>query len=372
MNSLPHLQIPSLPSQMNLFSQIAILSPTHTPNKVLFFPSSTLLSHIITGSFSQPHTNSYEYTPVPHRDREVNIWKLACQERVEFLLRRYGTDTIKALVASEARARAPSTHPSNTRFRLYTPASYLERASYTYKSAEFEAVDFDMDDEEDEDDDLDEGDLGADYDEDYDDEDDDEDGEGLFLMDGIVTPTVPSILVPTVPSIAPTIAESVPLRSPPRSVSPPAVSSPHVPLPRPSCVSPPRRTPSPPSTPPRLPAPSIPTPPSIPAPPSIPTPTPALEIQIPETPTLPPSTPTHQTTLALPRTPPLSSLHVTLLSEPPRAFMGRGTPPDRRRLSEWGRWGCVQLYGQTKGGSERRRLAMQAGRHEENPAYAAR
>lgn len=33
--------------------------------------------------------------------------------------------------------------------------------------------------------------------------------------------------------------------------------------------------------------------------------------------------------------PPLSSLHVPLLSEPPRAFMGRGTPPDRRRLMEW-------------------------------------
>lgn len=44
------------------------------------------------------------------------------------------------------------------------------------------------------------------------------------------------------------------------------------------------------------------------------------------------------TGLALPlrhQFPPLSSLHVPLLSEPPRAFMGRGTPPDRRRLMEW-------------------------------------
>ncbi|KAG6372165.1 hypothetical protein JVT61DRAFT_7955 [Boletus reticuloceps] len=39
--------------------------------------------------------------------------------------------------------------------------------------------------------------------------------------------------------------------------------------------------------------------------------------------------------LALPTLPPLSSLHVPLLSEPPRAFMGRGTPPDRQRLVEW-------------------------------------
>ncbi|KAG1737074.1 uncharacterized protein EDB91DRAFT_488338 [Suillus paluster] len=334
------------------------------------------------GTFSQPHTNSYEYAPVPHRDREVNIWKLACQERVEFLLRRYGIDTIKALVASEARARYPS--PSSTRFRLYTPASYLERASYTYKSAEFEAVDFDMDDEDDEDDDLD----GAEYDEDcdYDEDDEDGEGEGLFLMDVgregvIVPPCVPAILLPEVPSIAPmtpVITESIPQRSPTRSTSPPAVTmlSPH---PRPLCTSPPctplpliRRTPSPPSTPPRFPAPSIPmstlpTLPSTPAPqlpstsppPQMPTtapPTPQIPIPIPTpqipTQTHPPSTPpqTHQPTL--PRTPPLSSLHVTLLSEPPRAFMGRGTPPDRRRLSEWGRWGCVQVYG-GKGGERR-------------------
>lgn len=48
--------------------------------------------------------------------------------------------------------------------------------------------------------------------------------------------------------------------------------------------------------------------------------------------------PSPSTGLALPlrhQFPPLSSLHVPLLSEPPRAFMGRGTPPDRRRLMEW-------------------------------------
>lgn len=36
-----------------------------------------------------------------------------------------------------------------------------------------------------------------------------------------------------------------------------------------------------------------------------------------------------------PQLPPLSSLHVPVLSEPPRAFMGRGTPPDPRRRVEW-------------------------------------
>jgi len=29
--------------------------------------------------------------------------------------------------------------------------------------------------------------------------------------------------------------------------------------------------------------------------------------------------------------------------------MGRGTPPDRRRLSEWGRWGCVHTQLRTMG-----------------------
>ncbi|KAG1868690.1 hypothetical protein F4604DRAFT_1927238 [Suillus subluteus] len=345
-------------------------------------------------TFSQP--NSFDYTPAPHRDREVNIWKLACQERVEFLLRRYGIDTIKALVASEARTRFPSpnTHPSNTRFRLYTPASYLERASYTYKSAELEAVDFDMDDEEDEDEDLDECDLSADYDDDYDDDEEDAEGEdSLFLMDvegakGIATPCVPAIVtptVPTVPSILPPVASVAPTpqkqaTSPPRSTSPPPLGGRSLldtmPTPRPLCASPscspPRRTPSPPSTVQRLPAPS--TAPTTSTPtqtPSLtpasnqtlstPTPPPLHPTSTPQTPPpihspqTPSSTPPQIHPPTFPRTPPLSSLHVTILSEPPRAFMGRGTPPDRRRLSEWGRWGCVQVYGK---GGERRRLSL--------------
>ncbi|KAI6037699.1 hypothetical protein EDC04DRAFT_2110706 [Pisolithus marmoratus] len=89
------------------------------------------------------------FTQVPGRDREVNIWKVACQERVEYLVRRYGIETIKAVVASEARSivnavpqsssdfmptssaesptqedAAHATQLPQTRFRLYTPASY--------------------------------------------------------------------------------------------------------------------------------------------------------------------------------------------------------------------------------------------------------
>ncbi|KAG1820894.1 uncharacterized protein BJ212DRAFT_967281 [Suillus subaureus] len=376
------------PSQDNTFSNTAFSNQEYNNgyNQSNGYPQQA--------TFSQP--NSFDYTPAPHRDREVNIWKLACQERVEFLLRRYGIDTIKALVASEARARFPSpnTHPSNTRFRLYTPASYLERASYTYKSAELEAVDFDMDDEEDEDEDLDECDLGADYDDDYDDDEEDAEGEdGLFLMDvdgakGIATPCVPAIVtptVPTVPTILPPIVSVAPTpqkqaTSPPRSTSPPALGGRSlldtIPTPRLLCASPPcsppRRTPSPPSTPQRLPAtsttPTTSTPTQTPSltpasnqTPSPPTPPPLHLTSTPQTPPpihspqMPSPTPPQIHPPTFPRTPPLSSLHVTILSEPPRAFMGRGTPPDRRRLSEWGRWGCVQVYGK---GGERRRLSL--------------
>ncbi|KAG2341273.1 hypothetical protein BDR05DRAFT_1001917 [Suillus weaverae] len=367
---------PFPPNPTSLFSHEFIPQPEFTQANALAFPNQEYTNgyNQSNGYPQQATFSQLDYTPAPHRDREVNIWKLACQERVEFLLRRYGIDTIKALVASEARARFPS--PSNTRFRLYTPASYIERASYTYRSAE--AVDFDVDDEEDEDEDLDECDLGGDYDDDYDDDEEDAEGEdALFLMDvdgtkGIATPCVPAIVtptVPTVPSILPT-----PHKQPtslPRSTSPPALVGRSLldtmPTPRPLCASPPcsppRRTPSPPQ---RLSAPSTltptQTPPSTPASPSTPTPPPSHPTPTPQTPPpihsiqTPPLTPPQllQPT-PLPRTPPLSSLHVTLLSEPPRAFMGRGTPPDRRRLSEWGRWGCVQVYGK---GGERRRLSV--------------
>ena len=58
-----------------------------------------------------------------------------------------------------------SGHASSTRFHLYTPASFIERASYTYKSAQFDGVGFHMDeDAEYDDDDEDECDFGCEYD----------------------------------------------------------------------------------------------------------------------------------------------------------------------------------------------------------------
>lgn len=70
--------------------------------------------------------------------------------------------------------------------------------------------------------------------------------------------------------------------------------------------------------------------------------TPALPRSVPSAAdlSLRPLTPVHHpypsSSLVMPPSLPLlSSLHVPLLSEPPRAFMGRGTPPDRRRLIEW-------------------------------------
>ncbi|OAX32609.1 hypothetical protein K503DRAFT_787089 [Rhizopogon vinicolor AM-OR11-026] len=372
------------------------------------------------GAFSQPNHLTYDYTPVAHRDREVNIWKLACQERVEFLLHRYGIDTIKALVASQARIRYQSSpdddfssnHSSNTRFRLYTPASYIERASYTYKSAELDGMDFEMDDDDDYDDDDDDDedcDFGCDVDDcGYDDEGDEED---MFPMDMELmesgkskvvvvkgpgrdrdipkrsesletkTKTNSSMLPnPIVPPTVPPIPQSISMSSPSDSIPIPQIpepgagsGSPTVGVHSSTGVDSSPRTPSipqptspPPSSTPPGSTPGTSSPPSIPhtptslstpetSPPSSPTPTltpppqtPTVSTtqtsttstpQMPQTPTPAPGPPT------LLRTPPLSSLHVTLLSEPPRAFMGRGTPPDRRRLSEWGRWGCIRAMG---------------------------
>ncbi|KAI6108918.1 hypothetical protein EDD16DRAFT_57448 [Pisolithus croceorrhizus] len=119
----------------------------------------------LPGHFSSPqphqtHPPQVQYvrppfTQVPGRDREVNIWKLACQERVEYVFRRYGIETIKAVIASEAGSAivngaphespdamstsfpesptqedsAHATQPPQTRFRLYTPATIVERWS---------------------------------------------------------------------------------------------------------------------------------------------------------------------------------------------------------------------------------------------------
>ena len=170
----------------------------------------------------------------------------------------YGIEIIKALVASQARARYQASPPdvfsssqaSSTRFRPYTPASYIERASYTYKSVQFDGVDFDMDadadyDDDDDDDDDDECDFGCEYD--YNDEVNgngdepfrmDMDGEKLREVvvvfkspdrDTLKRPespetktktSIPTILIvpPTVPQIPQTVSTSPPENSIPISI----------------------------------------------------------------------------------------------------------------------------------------------------------
>ncbi|KIJ62928.1 hypothetical protein HYDPIDRAFT_168878 [Hydnomerulius pinastri MD-312] len=310
--------------------------------------------------------------PAPGRDREINIWKLACQERVDYLLRRYGSDYIKQLVALEARCLIPEARsswpspfsnsawasssadsdfnaalahtPSPTRFRLYTPASY----TYTSNSwgsgsgavvggkgwpgdgdSEDPEADWGMDDGEWGDGDVDMEDEDED---DYEDDEDfgeaDADGEGDVNVGAVEGLKIGDVGMPSVldhnlkdevkaddkmevdasdekttaeqmdekenitqvmdekPSSGPIATQEVP--QPSSSPSPPPVSSPD----------------------------------SSPPPPS----TPAKNTYLPPAQFTPP---------ARHNLPPLSSLHVPLLSEPPRAFMGRGTPPDRRRLVEW-------------------------------------
>ena len=215
-----------------------------------------------------------------------------------FRLRRYGTDYIKALVESQARSVSRETRsspssttasPSQTKFRLYTPASYTYSLS-SWASTSGTRKAFPADDQSDDADpswpmdDADWVDADVDMeDEDEDDyEDDDDAGEGdtereaeapLEAVQALaITDTVESQPAAAMDIDGPTsdgpLAAKATVSSAPSST----------PLPHPF-------PPPPPLTPPTL--------------------------------------------------PPLSSLHVPLLSEPLRAFMGRGTPPDRRRLIEW-------------------------------------
>ncbi|KZT06082.1 uncharacterized protein LAESUDRAFT_726294 [Laetiporus sulphureus 93-53] len=87
---------------------------------------------------------------------DANIWKIAMQERVSYLYRRYGRDVIAKTVAADAERCAPPTE-----FRLYTPASYSERESDS-EAFDESLIDIEMDfddddlwDEDDEDDDED-------------------------------------------------------------------------------------------------------------------------------------------------------------------------------------------------------------------------
>ncbi|KAH9926532.1 hypothetical protein B0H21DRAFT_764062 [Amylocystis lapponica] len=76
---------------------------------------------------------------------DSNIWKVACQERVQCLERRYGKDTIRAVVAMQARAYTP-----RPRFCHYTPAGYCQAES------DFMDVDSDTSTSDGDDEDLDE------------------------------------------------------------------------------------------------------------------------------------------------------------------------------------------------------------------------
>jgi hypothetical protein len=206
-----------------------------------------------------------------------------------FRLRRYGIDYIKALVESQARSVSRSSPPSQTTFRLYTPASYTYSLSswgstsgprkpfplegddpdpgWPMEDADWVDADVDMEDEDEDD---------------Y--EDDDDAGEAETERE-----TEPPLEAVQALVIADTDAPKVAV------MDIDGTTSDERPAAKASVSSDPSLCPS---------------------------------TSIPHTfPPPPPLTP--------PTLPPLSSLHVPLLSEPLRAFMGRGTPPDRRRLIEW-------------------------------------
>ncbi|KAI0951492.1 hypothetical protein AcW1_008526 [Taiwanofungus camphoratus] len=89
---------------------------------------------------------------------DTNLWKVACQERVQFLAQKYGSDVIHAVVTAQARKYSPSAE-----FRLYTPASYTD-ADSDFMDMDDGPLDFDDGDEDDFDWD---GDGSEDDDEDY-------------------------------------------------------------------------------------------------------------------------------------------------------------------------------------------------------------
>ncbi|KAG6334797.1 hypothetical protein ID866_4286 [Astraeus odoratus] len=294
--------------------------------------------------------------PMVGRDREVNIWKLACQERVEYLYRRYGVETIKAVVASEARlpssvlrsTSSSPTQPPQTRFRLYTPASYTWGSGSTISSgtgskkgplddinqsgegdgeAEWVGaegdidVDGDMDvDMEDDDDDYEDDDELAEGEGDADGEGDvalDAEMEGLNVNSGTGVQGLGEnlkevhgkgeVMMMNVDCGAHVQAGMIDQADKENNASASTVPSD-------SSTSQSTASPSLLALSDTLPASANVAPMSL------------LAMTIPPAAFTPP---------LRPQLPLLSSLHVPILSEPPRAFMGRGTPPDRRRLVEW-------------------------------------
>lgn len=256
--------------------------------------------------------------------------------------RRFGVETIKAVVACEASAASPDVHslhlhaapsltqPGQTRFRLYTPASYTwgsgaSATPSTLSTKQQLSNDGDMSHTKVEsmsaevDGDADLLDAGMDIDEDdFDDDEDVSDVEavgdpGLGLgaeMQGLTVSTPHDVC----PGKGEVLVMTMDVEA--HSYSPEQANKENGVMPPPS--------PSSFST-----LPVIPTPIFIPSF-SLTYPTQHLHLLTP--PFVPPP--------LRPQIPPLSSLHVPLLSEPSRAFMGRGTPPDRRRLEEWSISSC--------------------------------
>ncbi|KAH7903168.1 hypothetical protein BJ138DRAFT_1131468, partial [Hygrophoropsis aurantiaca] len=102
----PLIQLQPHPSTSPLQSSLLSSPPSSPPSSSASYQSDPAQQTL------QLQPLQYQPPPPPResqREREVNIWKLACQERVDCLLRRYGPDTIKALVAAQARIR----HGSN-------------------------------------------------------------------------------------------------------------------------------------------------------------------------------------------------------------------------------------------------------------------
>ncbi|KIK84307.1 hypothetical protein PAXRUDRAFT_699410 [Paxillus rubicundulus Ve08.2h10] len=277
--------------------------------------------------------------PVFVRDREINIWKLACQERVDCLLRRYGPDYIKALVQSEARSldtRSPSASsyadqvaaasefnpslpspPSPTKFRLYTPASYTY-TSHTWASGSGVVSgrkEFPLDGGGEDGDPswaMDDGEWAdGDVDMEDDDEDDYEDDDDVGEVEGELSLGAVEGLRIGDSAFGPA-EDNAKIQTPRTSGTPPTEAT----L---AC---------------ELLVPSTSTPDPSPRP---------LAVRNPYT---PPPPPTH---LQRPSLPSLSSLLVPLLSEPTRAFMGRGTPPNLQRLVEWSGFGRFGSHRQGTG-----------------------
>ncbi|OBZ72167.1 hypothetical protein A0H81_07367 [Grifola frondosa] len=117
-----------------------------------------------------PHTNAANARPlyplpekpsrkaIRERKRDacdVNIWKIACQERIHTVIRRFGPNVFRAVLDKETQAFKRAPPPE---FRLYTPATYsraVDGDGDALMDIDSEELFTSDDEDEDEDDDLD-------------------------------------------------------------------------------------------------------------------------------------------------------------------------------------------------------------------------